>query len=155
MADSIRELIMKDIKSTLESIDTADGYNYTMSERTVRRFNMRGQNFVDLPTYVIDMTQETEIPMISPKEKMRMSITISAYYVQKEDDDLDTGVYINMMLADIKKSLLVDPQRGTYAIETVITGADKFNTTDEQKYTGIIVGIDVQYQHAYGDPYTK
>jgi len=155
MANSVRELIMQNVKATLSAIRVSDGYNFNMSTDTVQRWSMFGNRAIDYPYYVIDMAQETEEPVPNPKVSLRLSITVSAYYVQDESDTNDTGLYINRMLADIKKALLVDVTRGGNAIDTKITESTKFSTEEGQESTGIIVGIDVLYQHVLGDPYTN
>lgn len=150
MNDSIRELILKNIKTTLQGITTGAGYNYTM--QSVERWKQKGNTTNVSPHIVIHAGPETKTSGPDPQIECELSIIIEVGYRQDDSDTSESDVIVSKLLADIEKALLADYTRGGYAQETKITGNILFEYVEGQPRFGIMVQIEIKYKHANTDP---
>lgn len=154
MADSIRELIIKNVKTTLEGITLAAGY--TNAVASVQRFRQSGQSQVAFPMIIIREGAETskDGPMgISPKITHQLTIDLLLIVVHDEATDArQSDEVMNSFLADVQKAMLVDRTRGGYAVETNLTGSEPLDVEDAQRDIEQVVSWEVQYRHSATDP---
>jgi len=118
MSDSIKELIMKNIHTTLESITTANGYDNTIE--SVQRHQVEGQDTVAMPYIVIVQGDET-IDSKAPDPLVSKQLEVHLDVLTKQDLDTDSrqgDEIMNSLEADIERALQVDPQRGGNAVDT-------------------------------------
>lgn len=150
MSTSIREYILQNIKSTLEQVTEANGYNNTIA--SVQRFMQNGNTFESIPCVVIAEAPETKRPEPNPNFTCLLTVDILIYTRQEESDTTATGTILNSLLADVEKALMVDVTRGGYAHDTNITSNEPFDTVPGQPDAGIILSIEIEYQHKQTDP---
>ena len=150
--ETVRERILQNIKTTIEGVTVANGYNFDFTPQTVQRWSMHGNRMVDMPMVVISPGDEDESSSPHPFEECLLSIYLDLFYVTDENDPVPTDTYLNRLQGDIKKAILSDYTRGGYAIDTNVRGTTVFETTEGQQYAGIIIELGINYQHKRTDP---
>jgi hypothetical protein len=153
--ETVRERILQNIKSTIEGVTIANGYNFDFTSETVQRWSMHGNSMVNMPMVVISPGDEDETSSPHPFEECVLSVFLDVFFVNDEDDPIPTDTYLNRLQGDIKKAVLEDTTRGADAIDTDILGTTPFETTEAQPYAGIIIEIRVRYRHLRSDPTAK
>jgi len=57
--ETVRERILQNIKTVLEGVTIANGYNFDFTPATVQRWSMHGNRMVDMPMVVISRAMKT------------------------------------------------------------------------------------------------
>jgi hypothetical protein len=153
--ETVRERIMANIKTTLEGITIAGGYNFDFTADTVQRWSMHGNRLVDLPAVVISPGDEEEKGSPNPFEECYLIVYLDVFFVNDEGDSVVTDTYLNRLQGDIKRAILQDHTRGGEAIDTDVLGTTPFETTEGQPYAGIIMELGIRYRHLRSDPTAK
>ena len=151
MAETIRERILGDIKSTLEGLTTANGYNFTFLSSDIQRWSMHGNSKVNLPAIMITAGDESQVPVGSSHEDCAFRVYLDAFFTHNKDDAVDTDTYLNRLQGDIKKIIMEDYTRSGLAIDTSVTGSTPFETADGQ-VAGVTVELEIKYRHLRNDP---
>lgn len=150
MAEPIVEQICSNVLSTLQGITVANGYQYDLIvEREARRGNQPRHLLVVL--HQLD-PQEVE-DEVTLKHGWIQPFMLDVFISIPESDSTAPDLVLNRITADIHKALMVDRYRGGLALETMIRGWQAFATL-EGDLEGREVRFDVQYRHAYTNPYT-
>lgn len=155
MPETVRERILANLKTTLEAIKIADGYNFDFTSQTVQRWSMHGNKLTDLPAVVISPGNEEERSLPNAFEECYLTVFLDVFFVNAEGDAVSTDTYLNRLLGDIKKAVLLDHTRGTDAIDTDVSGITPFETTEGQPFAGIIIELTIRYRHVRLDPTAK
>ena len=151
MADSIRELIIKNIKTTLEGITTGAVYNNTAA--SVQRFRQSGQSQVAFPMVIIREGAETSKDVPLGKITHHLIIDLLLIVVHDESSDArQSDEVMNSFLADVQKAMLADRTRGGHAVETNLQGSEPLDVEDAQRDIEQVVSFEVQYRHSATDP---
>jgi hypothetical protein len=153
MADSIRELIFQNIKTTLQGILQRDGYeNNIDAENVILIHGKRDDSAYKEPIIYIYPGQERTNLEKGEKgyDYNELEVQIEAF-IRGTKDTMNTN--INKMLADLKKALGADHTRGGYAVDTIFIGNESFLTDLTSEKAGIVLALQVDYEHKYGNPY--
>lgn len=150
MSVTIRENIMLNLKTALEDITLAHGYNNTIA--SVQRWNQRGAVFSAFPTIIINAGPEDKKPEPHPLATCSFKVYIDIWTNQPEDGTKSSDEILNSLLGDVEKALVADITRGGYAVDTNITGNLPFETVQGQPQIGISIEIEIVYQHQISDP---
>lgn len=150
--ETVRERIIANLKSTLEGITTAGGYNFDFTPATVQRWTMHGNRLVDLPVIVVSPGGEDEKALPNPLEECLLTVYLDVFFVTDPQDAVSTDTYLNRLQGDIKQAVLSDPTLGGEAVDTDVLSTTPFETTDGQPYAGIIMEIQIRYRHRRTDP---
>ena len=153
--ETVRERILANIKTTLEGITIANGYNFDFTAETIQRWSMHGNKLVDLPAVIISPGNEEEKSLPNNFEECVLSVYLDVFFVTEENDAVSTDTYLNRLQGDMKKAILEDHTRGGEAIDTDVLGTTPFETTEGQPYAGIIMELGIRYRHLRSDPTAK
>ena len=153
--ETVRERILQNIKTVLEGVTIANGYNFDFMPATVQRWSMHGNRMVDMPMVVISPGDEDESSMPNPFEECLLTLYLDIFFVNDENDPVPTDTYLNRLQGDIKKAILQDSTRAGNAVDTDVLGTTPFETTEAQPYAGIIMEVRVRYRHLRTDPTAK
>lgn len=153
--ETVRERILQNIKTVLEGITIANGYNFDFTPATVQRWSMHGNRMVDMPMVVISPGDEDESSLPNPFEECLLTLYLDIFFVNEENDPVPTDTYLNRLQGDIKKAILQDSTRAGNAVDTDVLGTTPFETTEAQPYAGIIMEVRVSYRHLRTDPTAK
>lgn len=150
--ETVRERILANLKTALERIQTANGYNYDFTPETVQRWSMHGNSLVNLPAIVISPGNEDEKPLADPYEECLLTVYLDVFFVSSPKGSVSTDTCLNRLQGDIKKAVLTDSTLGGVAVDTDVIGTTPFETTDGQPCAGLIIEIAVRYRHLRTDP---
>ena len=153
--ETVRERILQNIKTVLEGVTIANGYNFDFTPQTVQRWSMHGNRMVDMPMVVISPGDEDESSLPNPFEECLLTLYLDIFFVNEENDPMPTDTYLNRLQGDIKKAILQDSTRAGNAVDTDVLGTTPFETTEAQPYAGIIMEVRVRYRHLRTDPTAK
>jgi len=154
----IREQIMALVKTKLETITTANGYN-TVVQR-VERMTITPISNSELPAIYIYEEQETveadggivNLGLYSNT----LAVTLECWI---KDRTAEKATQLNKVLEDVVKSMQADTQwtdgSGVkLAIDTVYTGNKtllEFSSAKGNGYLGLLVQFDIVYRCKFGD----
>ena len=147
---TVRELILQNIKTTLEGISIANGYNNDFEN--VQRYDVHNSTLVNLPCIIMSVVGEEKQLSPHPFFTCTMRVSIDVFFTQAEDDTTSTYQYINSFLGDVEKAIMQDVYRGSLADNTIITGNEAFEIGEKTSFSGVIIDIEIQYKHKYNDP---
>lgn len=150
---TIRSLIVANLKTTLETITTGNGYSTTVDDVYVWRPPVGISTAV--PYLVIAAMSEQKDQQSSPYYSCDLSVAIEAFEELPEDDPLTGWAKIERLLADIEKAVVQAPNRGQTSntvVDTIIDSiAIKPFDNDDKVITGV-VQLTVRYRHNWTDP---
>jgi hypothetical protein len=144
---AIREQILVNIKTTLEGISIANGYSNNIS--SVQRWRQKGNDFEATPFIILKTDTEQKFPYSDELYECDLRCFIEIGTIDQSDAS-ETAMC--SLLSDVEKALMIDITRGGLASDTVIIGNMPFPTSENQDYCGIIVNIQIKYQHYQTDP---
>lgn len=156
MPDSVRERILKNVQSTLETVTVENGYGHTL--RSVQRFQQQGQELKDVPMVVLiegGDDVELEGPLAGAYSLTSRNMTISAVLIQRQDleeDARSASEVMNSLLADVQKAMQVDSTRGGLALDTEEAGIGEMDVEEGQPELVQTVGFRIRYRHRRTDP---
>ena len=148
-AESIRELIIQDIESTLLTVVAGALYHHTILK--VVRFEAWTPNLNVYPACAITLLDSDESDSeSSTRQTVTMRFLIMAELEQHANLERDTSRLID----DIKRVLVVDITRNSLALDTQVTSARPFLTDGAVPRGGATIEGNVRFRHLFGDPYT-
>jgi len=117
MADSVRELILKNLKTTLEGVTVANGYATTVA--SVQRFLQPGQTLASVPTILILEGDDEAAtgPLSGSTGLTRRTLTVRLVLITRQDPataTISASEEMNRIIADVQKVLQVDPRRARH-----------------------------------------
>lgn len=150
---TIRNLIVANLKTTLETITTGNGYATTVDE--VFYWRPPIGTAVAMPYLVIAAMSETKDQQSSPYYSCDLTVDVEAFEELAEDDPLTGWVKIERLLADIEKAVTQAPNRGQTSntvVDTILESVSiKPYDNDDKVITGT-VRLTVRYRHNWTDP---
>jgi len=153
MAQSLKEQIVDNIKTTVEGVTVANGYNQTMGE-VDRKTTPAPNNKTYWPSADIWIENEEKTSGRNAGHRDNtMTVMISAY----TDDTTDTDQALSYLAADIEKALMVDHTRNSLAITTEVTNVDHIFADEETQgsMTGMVeIEVRIWFRHRIADPYS-
>ena len=147
---TIREQILENIKYTLETIRIANGYNNDIV--SVQRWLQKGNTFRLIPCIIINAGPEEIEQTPNPLVTCKFTVYLDVFIRQEETDTISTDALLNSLLGDIEKALMVDYTRGGFAENTNIKSNMTFEAVEGQPNAGIVVELEIIYQHLITDP---
>jgi len=147
---SVKERVMEDIKSTLETIQLANGYGSDVGH--VFRFSTNPHDYHTYPLIGILGVREDKTPIEGnpPRMDVVLSITISCVLATDPADVSETEH--NLLLRDIETALQQDYTRGGIARDTEVIGTDVEILETEVPLSVSSMAVQVKYQHDRADP---
>jgi hypothetical protein len=147
---TVRENILANIKTTLETVTTANGYDNTIA--SVQRWDKRGNPLRQVPCIVVSAGQERKTPVPNPFFTCHLTVYLDVWVRQDATDALVTDSVLSSLLGDIEKAIVADYTRGGFAKDTVLHSSVPFESVEGQPHAGLIIEIEIVYQHKQGDP---
>ena len=147
---TIREQILENIKSTLETIRVANGYANDIA--SVQRWLQKGNTFRLIPCIIINAGPEEIEQTPNPLVTCKFTVYLDVFVRQEETDTVSTDALLNSLLGDIEKALMIDYTRAGLAENTNIKSNMTFEAVEGQPNAGIVVELEIIYQHLITDP---
>lgn len=151
MGDTVREKIMQNVKTTLEGISIANGYNNDIA--SVQRWDQASNPLIEVPCIMIRGGLEEKEPAPNPLTTCRLMIFIDVWIRHDKDaDPRSTDAILCSHLGDVEKALMVDIKRGGYAVDTILQRNVPFENIEGEPYAGIVMEVEIHYRHKTNDP---
>lgn len=151
MADSVRELIVKDIVAVLATVTIANGYSITFN--AVERMLQSGQTAQAPLAYVIEGDDEVtgEYPLGAVSRDFSVGIVVMIQQDESEDAR-SASEAMNAVIADVQKALQLDARRGEKAVNTEEIAVSAIEADEGLPILRATIGYRVKYRHARVDP---
>jgi hypothetical protein len=147
---TVRESILENLRTTLTGITAANGYHNDIA--SVQRWRQSGNSLLNVPCIVINAGPEEKAPSPNPFATCKFTVYLDVWIRQAQDDPQSTDTILNSLLGDVEKALMVDYTRGGYAKDMNIKSNVLFETLEGQPQAGIIIELEIVYQHKQNDP---
>ena len=147
---TVRENILENLRTTLAVITTVNGYHNDI--QSVQRWRQQGNSLVAVPCIVINAGPEDKVPVPNPFMTCKHTVYLDVWARQDEADPQSTDTILNSLLGDVEKAVMQDVTRGGYAKDTNIKSNTLFETLEGQPYSGVVLELEIIYQHKQGDP---
>ena len=153
MSVPIKELITLDIEAAINAITVANGFNQNLTAVRPRRNDFSDVSPVDGIVLIKQADEEKADNPANGTEEWYQPYALMAIVLDSDTATESIDTLLNTVAADIVKKLKEDPYRDSNAIDTITLPATEFN--DGQGFSGVAVGVAVQYRTQENDPYTK
>jgi hypothetical protein len=147
---TVRENILENLKTVLSGITTANGYQNDI--QSVQRWRQQGNSLVLVPCAVVNAGPEEKDPVPNPFMTCKLTVYLDIWARQDDADPQSTDTLLNSLLGDVEKAVMQDVTRGGFAKDTNIKSNTLFETLEGQPYSGIVMEVEIVYQHKQGDP---
>ena len=146
----VRERILENIKSSLEDIKKSNGYDNDI--KSVQRWMQHGNSLYDTPCIIVAAGAEEQQSGPFPLVSCNLSVELTLWYRQSENDSIPTDTYLNSLLGDIIRALYADYTRSGLAQDTEVTSVLPFESVEGQPQTGLIIDAQVSYRYLRDNP---
>lgn len=155
MADSVRELILKNVKTTLEGVTVANGYTTTVA--SVQRFLQPGQTLTTVPLVLIleGEDEASDGPLSGAAGLISRTLNVALLLMLRQDMETATvsaSEAMNAFIADVQKVLQVAPRRGEYAIDTKEVSVSPIEAEEGEPDLSCTLVYQILYRHRRTDP---
>lgn len=145
-----REQILDALRTQLATITTGNGYENDIVN--VQRWKQRGNSVQDTPCIVIAAGEETKNPTPNPLYTCDLPVFIDVWLAQEEDDETATDTLLSSLLGDVEKCVMANTTLGGLANDILIRGNAPFEGIEGSPHAGIVVIIQINYEHLFSDP---
>lgn len=147
----VSELIARDVLTTVASVTTGHGYNYTLS---ASRHSRAGDKRQHLNAVIVQHDpREVSEPKIYNTKEWWLPFAIGIYIMPDETDTTPIDQYVNVIRADVENALMADRYRSNNALDTQVRAP----TIDviEGIADLLIVNVEVNYRTSELDSYVN
>ena len=151
--DSIRELIVKNVKTTLEGIKLSAGFNHDIA--SVQRLRQSGMKKNLVPTIWIAEGDEVVSDEAGDAQK---NLTIAVAVITRHDetaDSLSSAEFLAPLRDDVDKALMTDRTRGGNADETSFPSWGEIEVEEGQPELITVGTVNVRYFTSLTDSTVK
>ena len=148
MADSIAEKIIANIKTTLEGVTVAAGYNNTV--KVVYRDPLAALDLQLYPAIFIAIGSDDTDPMAKSVSHRSLNFTLEIW-IRREKD---ISQAIESIRADVQKAMMVDVRRGANAVNTLERSSSYILIMGEIPEAAVQIGYTVDYRTKIEDPFS-
>jgi hypothetical protein len=149
--EPIRELVMRNLVTTLEGVRQGDTYWTTIGSVSRELGAPTDHAGVHVALYSpADRASEREGRGVYGATLTEMEVHVIAFAPR----EIASDTAAMRLAADIEYAVLQDRERGTYALNTWPLGRT-ITTPEQATYAEIVVRFVVQYRHAFGNPGTQ
>ena len=150
MTTPIKESILANVKTTIDGVTTAAGYNQTLTTLRRKRVNYEYNNPAN-GLSVITWGGDKKKDGASNLNEKTMLVEIYTFVIAPANDD-DIDPLLSQVSADIEKIMLVDEQRNSLALDTRWISTDPMPGDINE---GVSVIFEIDYRTNWGDPYNQ
>ncbi len=143
MASSIRELIVTNIKTTLEGITTAGGFNSDIL--SVQRLRQSGMKKSIVPTiWIVEGSEDVRDEAGIVQKNLAIALAVITRH-DEASDTLSSAEFLAPLRDDVDKALMVDRTRGGYADETSFPSWGEIEVEGGQPELITVATLSVRY----------
>lgn len=155
MADTIRELIMQNIETTLK------GTQFKGKDLQIQRIPVSIPQLVNFPSVQIVEGDESKVIQVKGLTKYQCNLTVEIQLALSSNDPVLPSE-VNNFFGSVEAALMQNTTRGTHpttnrklALDTTSVRNGKFLSNADRPFGGILVEILVVYRHLFADPFSN
>jgi hypothetical protein len=154
MADPVVESIAVDIETKVNEIVTPE-FNYGLKAVRPTRTQFKTNAWNDLDVLIVQLDESDRKDRVGSFGIEEVKQPFALLAITRQSDNAETSIdkKNNLVAADIEKKLMEDITRNDFAFSTDVIG--KATIDESEKFSGIMLVIEVDYYVKKGDPYTK
>ncbi len=152
---SVREKIMQQIQTTLQTITVSNGYATTLN--AVERLQQSGQSHQPPMAVLVEGDDRPlseslqDAGGVALQRELEMGIVLEL--VQDEAEDArSASEAMNELLADVQRAMEADVSRGSLALNTEEIGIDPVLAIEGKSKLVCVIGYRITYRHRRIDP---
>ncbi len=152
MLNTVQQLIIDDLVTTLQGVTAANGYEFTV--KAVEEFEVEGVGSALRPLIVVwsgAMDLENEA---GGRSHWRFRVELDCYLVHNPNEDSDaSSKVLTRFTGDVVKAVMADRTRGGNALDCKVVGVDPIPMLQNEGLD-INVGItlEIRYRHVATNP---
>lgn len=147
---TVRENIIAQLQTMLGVVKKINGYDNDIA--IVERWQQRGNSLQNTPLIVLVPGEEIKTPEANPFYICHLPVAIDVWICHDESDSSQsTDQIINSIMGDVEKCVMQDPTIGGFALDAIFKSNTQFQGAPGQPYAGIIIILEVLYQHRLTD----
>lgn len=146
MADSIRERIIDDIVTTLQTISVENGYRNDLPGG-VSRFEQDGASVAAHPGVIVTMASESKESVNIDMMDCTLEVAVEVFAIDTGEIDDTTAGIVDSLTQDVEKALSADPQRSGLCTDSFVTTISPFGLVDGQPFVGVLLSYTARYRH--------
>lgn len=150
MADSIKERILQNWETVLNTIAVAGGYENNIGK--VERFHL--QEMDQKESIILEIKMGNDSPResgVGVEERLLQVQTFLKIRHDTEDDNRSTDELFNSVAQDVYRAVCLDRTRGGLARDTIFESSDEV-VLEEGATQGVqVMTFSVWYRHLLGD----
>ena len=147
---SVREQILANIKTTLESISIANGYHNDVQR--VLRYKIAAWQTIIFPTLMVVGVHVDKKAIEGGPSRMNATLYGAVMCCLNVDPVEDTETLHDLLTLDVEKALQVDVRRGGIARDTTIVGDDLQVVEAELPFAVSTLTFEVMFTYDRQDP---
>lgn len=155
MADTVRELILKNRATVLATITVVNGYDNTIA--LVQRFKAAGQKKATTPLLLLGAgVEEAELGNCSPIEMIdkHLEVYVGVIHRLAGSDTRNADEVLNSLLGDVEKAWATDVTCGGYALDSHLMATYPIAVEEGDPELQQLMKFSVDYRHRMTDPKT-
>lgn len=142
--------IMANLKSTAESIQKVNGYNFDVYDvMVIREAGDRLKEYPGIILYAPTNRFDDSHPLGAITK--HLTVYVEGWFKAYEDINLE----IELWEADIETAFLNDRRRGQNAVTTSIKVVERQLTNNDPPYGGCLFQVDIHFRTDFGNPYIE
>ena len=150
MSTPIVETLARAIVTQLETLTKANGYNFDVEE--VVRPLRKGVRLRDKLVTVEQGAKRPADEEAVGTDEWIQPFTITLWLLPSDFSETPVDTLVNTFGADVEKAIKADPQWSATVIDSwVVEGTPV--VTEDNALNGAMIDFQVNFRHAYGDPY--
>jgi hypothetical protein len=160
MADTIIDQIVDDLKATLLTVTTGNGYETTVESvyepLTIQGYTKPPMKSLQVQLTMMDGVRNPEIDLQSnpPRVGWNQNIDMNLIYRPSDSNTTPIRVTLNKFWADVIKAMYIDYTRGGLALNQEISNPE-WMLNQEDGFIAIACILTIQYRHKENNPYEQ
>lgn len=149
MALTIRELILRDIQTTLEGIKRSAGYDFDVAQVSrdeILPYKLRYPSIVIVPEF-----DDTDSEQAYGKTMRSFDVLLRTWVKGFKNP----GQTLELFIGDVQKAMMTDLTRSGNAIATREAGIGNVYSEDDEPERGADLLFNIQYRHGLQDATVK
>jgi hypothetical protein len=150
MPVSIRELVIANVLSTLQSITIENGYINEVAPANVRRMIGGIAEIAEFPMLYIVVGQEQILQAVQDKVTVQIPFTIEAW-TRADTSNLPTA--LESLISDVRRAMNTDYTRGGNAIDSYEDGCTEPILSEAENMRAVVgIHYHAMYRYSRLDP---
>tara|TARA_R100000458_G_C8275255_1_gene250281 strand:+ start:1245 stop:1775 length:531 start_codon:yes stop_codon:yes gene_type:complete len=147
-----RKAILDALKSQLQAIDGANGYNYEISSTSVLTSHTEAINFADRPMILIKQGQETVEDLANGAMDRTLEVILETWLLIDSTANAQISEILNAWSFDLEATILKDRTLGGTALDCNIVSSESYSDVERLPDAGLLLELSIRYRTSELNP---